>query len=163
VTFIGHPEIGARMFEKIARRLPFPFPMTDRLRFLIAAHLRAAAYDDQWTDSAVRRFARDADDALDDLLDLARADITSKYEDKVRRGLRQINLLADRIEKLKTEDERPPALPAGLGHAIMQQLNIAPGPGLGRLMSHLKAKVGEIPACSEFAVYLNYIHAHHLA
>ncbi|MBN2717569.1 MAG: HDIG domain-containing protein, partial [Deltaproteobacteria bacterium] len=41
VTFIGHPEIGARMFEKIARRLPFPKTAFDEIRFLIAAHLRA--------------------------------------------------------------------------------------------------------------------------
>jgi len=159
VTFIGHPEIGARMFERIAGRLPFPLALVQRLKFLIAGHLRAAAYEASWTDSAVRRFARDADEALPDLLDLARADITSKYEEKVRRGLRQINLLAERIEALQEIDSRPQALPAGLGNALMARFQLGAGPALGRLMTRLKHDVeeGKLPAGADFPVYITHI------
>lgn len=159
VSFIGHPEIGARMFDRIARRLPFGEDEREKLRFLIAGHLRAAAYDEAWTDSAVRRFARDAGANLDDLLDLARADITSKYAEKVRRGLRQIGLLADRIALLSAEDARPAPLPKGLGTALISALGIAPGPGLGRLMERLREEVeqGRLGAQREHDHYLEYV------
>jgi poly(A) polymerase len=142
VTFIGHPEVGARMLRRIRKRLPFEDAELEHVRFLVAAHLRAAAYDATWTDSAVRRFARDAGACLEDLLDLARADITSKYEEKVRRGLRQIDLLAERIRVVTEADARVPPLPKGLGTALIERLGIAPGPGLGRLMRQLTDMVG---------------------
>jgi poly(A) polymerase len=159
VSFIGHPEIGARMFERVSRRLPFTGDEEARLRFLIAGHLRAAAYESTWTDSAVRRFARDAGVNLEDLLDLARADITSKYADKVRRGLRQIGLLAERIALLAAEDAKPAPLPKGLGTALIAALGIAPGPGLGRLMDRLRDEVerGRLEAQREHGYYLDHI------
>lgn len=162
VTFIGHPEVGARMFRRVARRLPFSKRVVDRLSFLIAGHLRAAAYEESWTDSAVRRFARDAGENLNDLLDLSRADITSKYVEKVRHGLRQINRLEERIIAVREEDARPAPLPKGLGTAILERFDIAPGPGLGRLMDALKAAVegGELQVQGEFEVYLRYVEEH---
>jgi len=159
VTFIGHPEVGARMFDRVARRLPFDDPLRERVRFLIGAHLRASAYDGSWTDSAVRRFARDMGDALEDLLDLSRADITSKYEDKVRRGLEQIDELARRVAALEEADATPPPLPTGLGRAIIEQLGVQPGPVLGALMNRLKAAVadGRLTAQREFEHYLEFL------
>lgn len=162
VTFIGHPEVGARLFDRITRYLPFPDDITEHIRFLIAAHLRAAGYEESWTDSAVRRFARDGGDNLDDLLDLARADITSKHTEKVRKGLRQINLLADRIADLREQDEKPIPLPTGLGTALMERFEIVPGPGLGRLMNALKATVeeGTLQAGAPFEHYIDYVEDH---
>jgi poly(A) polymerase len=159
VSFIGHPEIGARMFDRIARRLPFGEDEQERLRFLIAGHLRAAAYEEAWTDSAVRRFARDAGANLDDLLDLARSDITSKYADKVRRGLRQIGLLADRIAVLSAEDAKPAPLPKGLGTALIARLGIGAGPALGRLMERLREEVecGRLGVQREHDHYIEYV------
>ena len=162
VTFIGHPEVGARLFDRIARHLPFPGDISEHIRFLITSHLRAAAYEESWTDSAVRRFARDGGDNLEDLLDLARADITSKHTEKVRRGMRQINLLADRIANLREQDAIPVPLPTGLGTALMERFEIAPGPGLGRLMNALKATVerGDLQAGANFEHYLDYVQKH---
>ncbi|HUT76901.1 MAG TPA: HD domain-containing protein [Polyangia bacterium] len=164
VTFIGHPEVGTRMLRRIRKRLPFADLEYERVRFLIAAHLRAAAYDETWTDSAVRRFARDSGDWLDDLLDLSRADITSKYEEKVRRGLRQIDLLAERIRIVTEVDARIPPLPKGLGTVLIERLGIAPGPGLGRLMRRLMDDVesGVLEAQREPGYYLEHL-AHHRA
>jgi poly(A) polymerase len=162
VTFLGHPEIGARMFEKIARRLPFPDDVRREIRFLIAAHLRASAYHEDWTDSAVRRFARDAGPYLPDLLDLCRADITSKYEDKVRRGLRQINMLAERVAVILKEDARPKALPKGLGEVLIRAFDIVPGKPLGDLMKMLTALVddGALPPGAAYEVYVDYLRDH---
>ena len=56
VTFHRHAEVGARMFDSIARRLQFDRETRQRIRFLIYHHLRANAYQAAWTDSAVRRF-----------------------------------------------------------------------------------------------------------
>ncbi|MDD5308469.1 MAG: HD domain-containing protein [Deltaproteobacteria bacterium] len=156
VHFIGHAEVGARMFDRIARRLPFPEASRERVRFLIAAHLRASAYEEDWTDAAVRRFAREADEALADLLDLSRADITSRHAEKVRRGLLQIDLLARRVEEVTAADAKLPPLPTGLGTALMAGLGLAAGPGLGRLMRALSAEVdaGRLEARREHAYYV---------
>ena len=78
VHFHGHAEVGARMFDKMCRRWVFPRSLRTQIRFLIRHHLRAAQYGEDWTDSAVRRFYREMDVALRDVLDLSRADITSK-------------------------------------------------------------------------------------
>jgi poly(A) polymerase len=159
VTFIGHPEVGVRMFGRIAERIPLDDDLRERVRFLIGAHLRASAYDGSWTDSAVRRFSREVGDALEDLLDLSRADITSKYAEKVRRGLEQIDELERRVAEIKELDAAPPPLPTGLGNAIIEQLGVAPGPMLGALMHRLKAAVedGRLAAQQEFEHYLEFL------
>ena len=122
VHFFGHAEVGARMFDKIDRRLPL-FAKDEALkgtvRALILHHLRASQYDASWTDSAVRRFAKEMGELLGDLLDLSRADITTKRPEKKRKGLRQISELADRVRKVQEEDALVPPLPGGIGDAIM--------------------------------------------
>ncbi len=91
VHFFGHAEVGARMFDKLERRQSL-FAATETLRtsvrFLVFHHLRASRYDGKWTDSAVRRFAREMGPILEDLLFLSRADITTKRPEKKRRGSR---------------------------------------------------------------------------
>ena len=89
VHFLGHAEVGTRMFDKLDRRLGLFAPepaLKDTVRFLVLHHLRANQYSPDWTDSAVRRFARELGEHLDDLLCLARADITTKRPEKKRRG-----------------------------------------------------------------------------
>jgi len=164
VSFLGHPEVGARMFERIARRLSLDTDLRDRVSLLIAYHLRAAAYEPKWTDSAVRRFIRDLGDSLEDLLDLSRADITSKYEVKVQRGIRQINLLAERVEIVREIDSRPRPLPKGLGDAIMERFSLVPGPHLGEVMRTLKRAVesGELDPRADYSHYLDFINDNNL-
>jgi poly(A) polymerase len=147
------------MFDKIARRILLPKVFRERVRFLIASHLRASSYDEDWTDSAVRRFARDTGDALEDLLDLSKADITSKYREKVRRGTRQIERLTERIEALKEEDAKPRPLPKGLGVAIMERFGLSAGPGLGEIMHRLEDEVesGRLGVQEDFEHYLKFI------
>ncbi len=100
VHFLGHAEVGTRMFDKLDRRLGlFGYEPTlkDTVRFLVLHHLRANQYSPDWTDSAVRRFARELGVHLEDLLCLARADITTKRPEKKRKGLQQIEELQQRI------------------------------------------------------------------
>src|SRR5579883_2697437 len=114
VHFLGHAEVGTRMFEKLDRRLALFSPepaLKDTVRFLILHHLRANQYEKSWTDSAVRRFARELGEHLPELLCLARADITTKRPEKKRRGLAQIEELQERITRLAEEDAKVPPLP----------------------------------------------------
>src|SRR5689334_17196396 len=107
VHFFGHAEVGARMFDRLNRRLPLfdqDAALKSSVRFLILHHLRANQYEGDWTDSAVRRFAREMGGNLDDLLCLSRADITTKRPEKKRRGLEQISELAQRIRTLAEQD-----------------------------------------------------------
>lgn len=79
VHFHGHSEVGAAMFRKrVGERLGFDRELFDRIHYLILHHLRASQYDPDWTDAAVRRFAKDMGEGLTDLLDLSRADITDR-------------------------------------------------------------------------------------
>lgn len=162
VHFFGHAEVGARMFDKMNRRMALfgaDETLRDEIRFLILHHLRAAQYDASWTDSAVRRFAKEMGPFLDDLLCLSRADITTKRPEKKRRGLRQIDDLAERVAKIREEDAKLPPLPKGLGTSITERFGIPPSPALGVLMRALTAAVesGEVPERQPADVYLDFL------
>jgi len=163
VTFHGHSEVGAAMFRKrVADRLGFEGALRERVHFLILYHLRAAHYEEEWTDAAVRRFYKQMGDGLRDLLDLSRADITTKRPEKRRRGVRQISLLAKRIRDLQEEDNRVAPLPKGLGTEIMQAFGIPPSKRLGDLIKQLTSAVddGRIEAQKPAEYYLEYLAAH---
>jgi poly(A) polymerase len=144
VHFLGHAEVGTRMFDKLERRLGMFSPepaLRDTVRFLVLHHLRANQYDPSWTDSAVRRFARELGEHLDDLLCLARADITTKRPEKKRRGLNQIEELATRIPLLAAEDAKQPPLPSGIGDAVMKAFGIPPSRKIGDIKKQLEAMI----------------------
>ena len=165
VTFHGHSEVGAAMFRKrVADRLGFEGALRERIHFLILHHLRAAQYDEDWTDAAVRRFYKQMGDGLRDLLDLSRADITTKRPEKRRRGVLQISLLAKRIRELQDEDSRVAPLPKGLGTAIMEAFAVPPSRQLGNVMKQLTAAVeaGEVQAQQPPEYYIEYLEAHRL-
>ena len=162
VHFFGHAEVGARMFDKLDRRLPIFAPepaLKESVRFLILHHLRANQYERSWTDSAVRRFAREIGPHLDDLLCLSRADITTKRPEKKRRGLSQISELAERIRTLAEEDAQVPPLPTGVGDAIMKAFGLPPSRLVGDLKRALEAAVdaGEIAPGLESEAYVQFL------
>jgi poly(A) polymerase len=139
VTFYGHAELGAAMFRKRVRaRLGFDGAFGDRVHFLILHHLRASQYDGSWTDSAVRRFYKQMGDGLRDLLDLSRADITTKRPERRKRGVRQISDLGKRIKELQALDDRTPPLPKGIGIVMTEVLGIAPSKQLGDLKKRME-------------------------
>ena len=91
-------------------------------------------------------------------LDGKRLNCHIAVEPRVRRGLRQIALLAERIAGLRAEDAKPAPLPKGLGTALIAGLGVPPGPGLGRLMDHLRGEVesGRLGAQREYDHYIGY-------
>ena len=163
VTFHGHAEVGASMFRKrVADRIGFEGSQRERVHFLILHHLRAAQYDETWTDAAVRRFYKQMGEGLRDLLDLSRADITTKRPEKRRRGVRQISLLAQHIRDLQEADSKVAPLPKGLGAVIMKELGIPPSKRLGDLMKQLTAAAdsGIIEAGQAAEYYVEHLLAH---
>lgn len=162
VHFFGHSEVGAAMFRKrVAKRLGFTGELYERVHFLILYHLRASQYDGSWTDSAVRRFGREMGDGLTDLLDLSRADITTKRPERKKRGLRQISELSARIQKLEAEDAKVPPLSKGIGNAIMQRFGLAPSRRIGELKQLLSAEIEaqRLEARREDEYYLAWLQA----
>lgn len=162
VTFHGHAEVGERMFLRgPAQRIAFPPEQRERIAALIRFHLRPGQYDETWTESAIRRFARETGPCLDELLLLSRADVTSKRPGQRKRCLRSISTLAREIRRLAAEDARPKPLPAGLGHVLAQELGLAPGKQLGWLRARLAAlcEAGELEGGREPAYYVEQVRA----
>jgi poly(A) polymerase len=162
VHFFGHAEVGARMFDKLERRrklFSHDEALRDEVRFLVLHHLRASQYDGKWTDSAVRRFAREIGPSLDNLLCLSRADITTKRPEKKRRGINMIDGLAERIALLAAEDAKQPPLPTGLGNELMTVFGIPPSKKLGDIKRALELAVeaGEIEERLESSAYIQFI------
>ncbi len=162
VHFFGHAEVGARMFDKMHRRMPIfakEDALRDSVRFLILHHLRASQYDASWTDSAVRRFAREMGPLLDDVLCLSRADITTKRPEKKKRGLRQISELADRVRTLAAEDAKVPPLPSGIGDEIMRSFGLPPSRMIGDVKRALETAIeaGDLPAAQDAVFYIELL------
>jgi poly(A) polymerase len=161
VHFFGHAEVGARMFDKLQKRqrLFDEEALRQTIRFLVLHHLRASQYDGKWTDSAVRRFAREIGPHLEDLLCLSRADITTKRPEKKRRGISMINELATRITELAAEDAKLPLLPTGIGTDIMQAFSLPPSRKIGEIKRALEAVVeaGEIEGRQESSAYIQFL------
>jgi poly(A) polymerase len=164
VHFFGHAEVGARMFDKIDRRLALFTPdptLKSTVRFLVLHHLRANQYEQTWTDSAVRRFARELGEHLDDLLCLARADITTKRPEKKKKGLNQIDELQIRITKLAEEDAKQPPLPSGVGVEIMTAFSLKPSRQIGEIKKALEEAIasGEIEGHLPNEAYVEFVKA----
>ena len=159
VHFHGHAEVGARMFDAVQRRFEFARDERQTIRFLVRHHLRTNQYSTNWTDSAVRRFHREMAAHMTDLLDLSRADITSKRPGRRKNLLEQISALSDRVERLAEADAKLPPLPSGVGNAIMVAFEIAPSRLIGDLKRACEAAIetGELEARREDAYYVAYI------
>jgi poly(A) polymerase len=163
VTFHRHAEIGARMWEPIARRLGFDKAMRQQIRFLVLHHLRANAYAPSWTDAAVRRFDHEMGEHLDDLLDLSRADVTSRRPGRRQEAVRNIHALKERILAIRELDARVPPLPPGLGNAIMESFGLPPSKRIGDLRKLCEEAVerGELEERRDATYYVDYLRTHH--
>jgi poly(A) polymerase len=160
VTFHGHAELGTRMFLRgPARRIGFPPDIRSAVAELIRLHLRPGQYESDWTDGAVRRFAREVGPHLGDLLNLSRADVTSKRPGKRKHCLRSISELARRIRELEAEDTKLRVLPSGLGDRLMAELGLPPGKQIGLLRAQLQqlCEAGEIEGGREPEYYLEQV------
>lgn len=138
VTFRGHDVIGARMAARRMRALRFDRQTEKDVSRLVELHLRAFGFSDrEWTDSAVRRFVKDAGPLLPRLLRLIRADITSQNRRKVVRLQAANDELARRIAAIAQKEELDAIRPDLDGQEIMALLGLKPGPAVGAARNHM--------------------------
>lgn len=165
VHFFGHAEVGARMFDKLDRRVSLfrsDESLKEEIRFLVLHHLRASGYEGQWTDSAVRRFTREMGPYLEDLLCLSRADITTKRPEKKRRGIRQIHDLSERVAALAAQDSKVAPLPKGVGDYLVSEFGLPRSKIIGDIKRALEAAcdAGEIESGRESEYYVDFVAKH---
>ena len=130
VTFHHHDVVGAKLTRKRMKALRFSNDVTDAVCQLVEQHLRFHGYGSgEWTDSAVRRYVRDAGDQLERLHVLTRADCTTRNRRKADRLSRTYDELEERIARLSEEEQLDALRPALDGNQIMAILGPAPGSG----------------------------------
>jgi poly(A) polymerase len=138
VTFHHHDVVGAKITRKRMRALRFSNDEIDAVSKLVELHLRFHGYGTgEWTDSAVRRYVRDAGDQLERLHVLTRADSTTRNKRKADRLRRAYDHLEERIALLAEQEELDAIRPDLDGNQIMEILGIGPGPEVGRAYKHL--------------------------
>jgi poly(A) polymerase len=137
VSFHHHEVVGARMTRKRMKALRFSNEMTDDVTKLVYLHLRMHTYQLGWTDSAVRRFVRDAGDQLEDLLALTRSDCTTRNRRKAEALGRRIDELEERIIELREREELEAIRPDIDGRQVMAHLGMDGGPVVGEALAHL--------------------------
>ena len=138
VSFHHHEVVGARMTRKRMQALRFSNEMTDDVATLVELHLRFHGYGSgEWTDSAVRRYVRDAGDLLTRLHKLTRADCTTRNRRRALALQRSYDSLEQRIARLAEAEELASIRPDLDGRAIMEILGIPPGPVVGEAYQFL--------------------------
>jgi len=132
VTFHHHDVVGAKLARKRMKALRYSNDLIDQVTTLIELHLRFHGYGSgEWTDSAVRRYVRDAGDQLERLHILTRADCTTRNQRKAVRLQRTYDELERRIAVLAEQEELGSIRPDLDGGQIMSILGISPGPEVG--------------------------------
>jgi poly(A) polymerase len=138
VSFHHHEVVGARLTKNRLKALRFDNDTIDAVETLVALHLRFHGYGDgEWTDSAVRRYVRDAGELLTHLHVLTRADCTTRNIKKAERLSRTYDSLEARIEKLMEEEELSKIRPDLDGAQVMKLLDIKPSADVGKALDFL--------------------------
>ncbi len=139
VMFHHHEVVGARMARDRMTALRYPNDDVEVVTRLVRLHLRFHGYGegDGWTDSAVRRFVRDAGDELDRLIELTRCDCTTRNRRKAERLARRMDDLEHRIAELAEQEELRAIRPDLDGRQVMAHLGLAPGREVGEALAML--------------------------
>ncbi|RRD35577.1 CCA tRNA nucleotidyltransferase [Leucobacter sp. OH2974_COT-288] len=148
VTFYNHDLVGARLVKKRLRQLRFDNDTVKQVARLVELHMRFFGYTEgAWTDSAVRRYVRDAGELLERLHILTRADVTTRNQKKAKRLARAYDQLEQRIAELAAAEELAAVRPELNGEEIMQVLQLRPGREVGaayKFLLELRLDEGEI-------------------
>jgi poly(A) polymerase len=137
VTFHHHEVVGARMARQRMRELRFPNETIKDVSQLVFLHMRPHTYKLGWTDSAVRRYVRDAGPLLPRLNELVRCDVTTGNKRRANAISRRIDDMEERITELRKREELDAMRPPIDGNDVMTHLDIQPGPDVGRAMRML--------------------------
>lgn len=146
VSFHHHEMVGARMARDRMQALHYSNEDTKAVTKLVRLHLRFHTYQMGWTDSAVRRFVRDAGDLRDELIELTRCDCTTRNEKRARALSRRMDELEGRIAELEEAEELASIRPDLDGDQVMAWLGIEPGRLVGEALDMLlEARLEEGP------------------
>lgn len=138
VSFHHHEVVGAKMVKKRMTDLKYSNDMVKDVSKLVELHLRFHGYGDgEWTDSAVRRYVRDAGPLVDRLHKLTRSDCTTRNKRKAAALSRTYDALEERIAQLQDREELDAIRPDLDGNEIMQILSVGPGPVIGKAYAFL--------------------------
>jgi poly(A) polymerase len=140
VTFHHHEVVGARITRRRLRKLRFPKETVEDVSRLVYLHLRPHTFKLGWSDSAVRRYVRDAGDLLDSLNELVRCDVTTANERRERVIQARIDEIEERIAVLSAKEELARLRAPIDGNDVMSYLGIQPGPMVGEIMGVLLEK-----------------------
>jgi poly(A) polymerase len=140
VTFHHHEVVGARMARHRLRELRYPKEVVDDVSQLVYLHLRPHTLKLGWTDSAVRRYVRDAGHLLDRLNELVRCDVTTANQKRERAIQSRIDELEERIAVLSAKEELARLRAPVDGNEVMAYLDMGPGPAVGEIMNILLEK-----------------------
>jgi poly(A) polymerase len=136
-TFHHHDAVGARMTKKRMTELRYSNDDIRDVTALVALHLRFHTYSMGWSDSAVRRYVRDAGPLLRELNVLTRCDCTTRNAKKAARLSRRMDELERRIDELAEAEELAALRPELDGHEVIEQLGVEPGRIVGEAMKFL--------------------------
>ena len=137
VTFHHHDAVGARMTRKRMEALRYGNDDVEAVTELVALHLRFHTYSMGWTDSAVRRYVRDAGPLLHELNVLTRCDCTTRNAKKAVMLSRRMDDLEVRIDELAAKEELAAIRPELDGVEVMRHLGVEPGPVVGKALAFL--------------------------
>jgi poly(A) polymerase len=137
VSFHHHEVVGARMCRDRMKALRYSKQMIDDVSQLVYLHLRFHTYQMGWSDSAVRRFVRDAGDQLGRLIELTRCDCTTRNRRKAEMLSRRMDELEARIAELEEQEAMAAIRPDLDGAEVMAHLGVPPGPVVGQALAHL--------------------------
>jgi len=156
-TFHGHEEIGARMVEKIFRKFKFPMEQAAYVEKLVRLHQRPMILVDlEITDSAIRRLAFQAGEALDDLFTLCKADITTKNPNLSIKYLKNYDIVRKKVIGVQEKDKLKEFQSPVRGEEIMKICSLMPCKAVGILKSKIEDAIldGFIP--NEYDASLEY-------
>jgi poly(A) polymerase len=137
VSFHHHEVVGARMATRRMTELRYPKSVVEDVSRLVFLHMRPHTYKMGWTDSAVRRYVRDAGPLLEDLNELVRSDVTTRNAKRARAISNRIDELEQRIMELGQREELDAMRPPIDGNQVMEYLGLEPGPIVGEIMDML--------------------------
>ena len=164
VAFHHHEVVGAAMARSRLRELRFPKAVVDDVARLVELHLRFHGYGTgEWTDSAVRRYVRDAGPLLTRLHVLTRADCTTRNKARAARLSSAYDALEQRIARLEKEEEIAKIRPDLDGNEIMRALGLRSGPAVGaayRFLLDLRMEHGPLGRDRAMAELLRWASEH---
>ncbi len=140
VSFHHHEVVGARLARRRLTELRFPKDVVEDVAQLVFLHLRPHTLKLGWSDSAVRRYVRDAGRLLGRLNELVRCDVTTANPRRERAIQASIDILEERIEELSAREELAALRAPVNGHEVMSYLGMSPGPEVGEIMDVLLEK-----------------------